>query len=444
MPQQTLSRRQFLKRTATGAAVFPLLLSSKTWAAPPSERLTVGCVGVGKMMGGHLNYLQGRDDVQLVALCDVESRRLETARYLVEKAYTERLGQGSYKSLDITKDFREIAARDDIDAAVIATPDHWHVLVALAMIKSGKDVYCEKPLTLTIREGRELVKAVRRYGRVFQTGSQQRSENGFRIACELVRNGRIGKVHTVYVGVGGPSVDCDLTPQPVPEGLDWNMWLGPAPWRPYNSELAPSIQGEGQIESWSEYDRRIGPFPNFRGYRDYSGGGMTDWGAHHFDIAQWGLGMDDSGPIEAIPPNGKDVEHLTYRYKNGVMMQRRDTGGRAGIVFFGEKGKVMVNRGYLETDPAGIINELPGPNEIHLYRRSPGHHEDWLQAIRLRSKPICDVEIGHRSASVCHVGNIAYWLNRPVKWDPVKEEFPGDDEANRLTQRPMRSPWRLV
>ena len=444
MSRPNISRRQFLKQggaLAASTAVFPLLLSSKTWASPPSERLTLGCIGIGKMMGGHIENLQERGDIQILALCDVEAKRLGIGRRLVEKAYAERLGKGTYKGIDAYKDFREIAARDDIDAAIIATPDHWHTLVSLAMIRSGKDVYCEKPLTLTINDGKMLVETVRRYSRVFQTGSQQRSESCFRVACELVRNGRIGKIHTVYVSVGGPSIECLLPPEPVPDGLDWDRWLGPAPWRPYNSELAPSLK-EGPIENWDEFNRLIGGYPNFRGYRDYSGGGMTDWGAHHFDIAQWGLGMDGSGPVEALPPNGKDAEFLTYRYANGVVMQRRDA-GKAGTMFIGTEGKVMVNRGYLETEPAALMNERLRPDEIHL-RKSPGHHDDWLEAIRNRSKPICDVEIGHRSASVCHLGNIASWLNRPVKWDPVKEEFIGDEEANRMLQRPMRSPWRLA
>ena len=444
MSDRKVSRRQFFKRgvaLGVGAAAFPLILPGRTWAAPPSERITIGCVGTGKMMCSHLSGLSQRDDVQIVALCDVESRRLEIAQRLLNEGYKDRIDKGSCKAVDTCKDFRQIAARTDIDAVLIATPDHWHALVSLAMLKSGKDVYCEKPMTLTINEGKVVRDAVRQYGRVFQTGSQQRSEAGFRIACELVRNGRIGKVHTVHVSVGGPSEECYLPAQPVPEGLDWDMWLGPCPWRPYNSDLAPSLQTL-DVKDWSAFDKSIGPYPNFRGFRDYSGGGMTDWGAHHFDIAQWGLGMDESGPVEAIPPNGKDVEFLTYKYANGVTMQRRDA-GKAGVVFFGETGKVMVNRGYLETDPAGIINELPRPDEIHLYR-SPEHHDDWLQAIRARSKPICDVAIGHRSATVCHIGNIATWLNRPVKWDPVKEEFVNDEEANRWMQRPMRAPWRLA
>jgi predicted dehydrogenase len=422
-------------------AAFPLILSGKTWASPPSERLTIGCVGIGKMMGGHLEDMQGRNDVQIVALCDVESKRLNIGRRLVEKAYGERPGAGGHKGIDVYGDFREVAARTDIDAVMIATPDHWHTLVSLAMLKAGKDVYCEKPLTLTVNEGKMLVQTTRRYGRVFQTGSQQRSEGCFRVACELVRNGRIGEVHTVHVSVGGPSIDCALPSEPVPEGLDWNMWLGPAPWRPYNKELAPSLQ-EGSIDNWDQFNRLIGPYPNFRGYRDYSGGGMTDWGAHHFDIAQWGLGMDGSGPVEVTPPGVNGAEFLTYKYANGIIMQRHEA-GRAGIVFFGDKGKVMVNRGYIQTDPAGLVNQLPQPNEVHLYR-SPGHHDDWLQAIRERRKPICDVEIGHRSASVCHIGNISEWLKRSLKWDPETEEFAGDDEANRFLQRPMRQPWRLA
>ena len=434
------TRRQFFKKAASIVAA-PLILSSKTWASPPSERITIGCVGIGKMGGHHQDYLQGRDEVQIVAMCDVESRRLAIGQYLVEKAYAERFGKGSYTAVATHNDFREIAARNDIDAVLIATPDHWHVLVSLAMVRSSKDVYCEKPLTHTVEEGRVLANAVRQHDRVFQTGSQQRSESGFRIACELVRNGRIGEIKEVHVSVGGSSEECYLPPMPAPEGLDWNFWLGPAPYRPYNSELAPSL-AEGPIESWSDFNKLIGGYPNFRGYKDYSGGGMTDWGAHHFDIAQWGLGMDDSGPGEIIPPDGGDNPYLTYRYANGVVMQRRGA-GQAGVMFVGTEGKVMVNRGYLETEPASLLRDVIGPDEIHLHK-SRGHHEDWFDAIRNRTRPICDVEIGHRSSSVCHIGNIASWLQRPLKWDPAAERFLNDDEANRMTRSSMRAPWRLA
>jgi len=274
-----------------------------------------------------------------------------------------------------------------------------------------------------------LVDTTRRYGRVFQTGSQQRSDDEFRIACELVRSGRIGRVHTVHVNVSGPSVECYLPEQPVPAGLDWDFWLGPAPWRPYNADIAPGLDFDG--------------WPNWRAYRDYSGGGMTDWGAHHFDIAQWGLGMDESGPVDIYPPDGKEIERLTYIYNNGVVMYHGGaTPDRAGVEFIGAEGRVMVNRGYLETDPISLKDVPLGPSDTHLYE-SPGHHDDWLNCIRTRARPICDVAIGHRSVSVCHLGNLAYLLKRPLRWDPENETFPGDDEANRLLFRPMRSPWHV-
>jgi len=437
-----VSRRSFLKKTAgaaSAAALFPYLVPGSALGAegtPPSERLTMAFIGLGKQMGGHISAFLNRDSCQVVALCDVESIRLDRKKAEVEKFYADRNGQGAYPGCAVYKDFREIAARDDIDAVVIATPDHWHALTSLAMMASGKDVYCEKPLTLTIAEGKLMRQTARMYGRVFQTGSQQRSDREFRIACELVRNGRIGKVHTVNVNVGGPSVECHLPGEPVPDGLDWDFWLGPAPWRPYNAIIAPHIDVPG--------------YPNFRLYRDYSGGGMTDWGAHHFDIAQWGLGMDGSGPVEIIPPNGRDVDRLTYKYANGVVMHHGGGAEGAGVEFIGDAGRVMVNRGYLKTDPAGLELEPLGSADVRLYE-SPGHHDDWLRCIATRSKPICDVAIGHSSASVCHLGNIAYWIKRPLRWDPDREVFlrwdnPAelDAEANRLLQRPMRSPWKLA
>lgn len=428
-----LSRRQFVMtagRFATGLGL--VLVSGKSWAQskpePPSERLALGFIGMGKQMRSHLRAMLGRPDVQVVALCDVERIRLEKAQQQVNDFYAERNDRGTYKGCDTYHDFRELLARSDIDAVMIATPDHWHAIPAIEAMKRGKDVYCEKPLTLTINEGKAMVAAARHYGRVFQTGSQQRSEAGFRIACELVRNGRIGKVHTVHVNVGGPPIECNLPAEPVPEGLDWDFWLGPAPWRPYNSDIAPGLDYPG--------------WPNFRAYRDYSGGPMTDWGAHHFDIAQWGLGMDESGPVEIYPPDGKEFQRLTYKYANGVVMYHGGGAAKAGVEFIGTEGRVMVNRGYLETDPPGLLHEPITPNEIHLYE-SPGHHEDWLNCIKTRSRPICDVAIGYRSVTVCHLGNIAYWLKRPLRWDPVKEDFVGDPEASRLMQRAMRSPWTL-
>ncbi len=431
-----LDRRQFLKRAglaAAGAAALPTIVPASAFGAngatAPSERLTLGLIGMGKMMGGHLGAFLGHPDVQIVALCDVEAKRLEKRKAEANEAYARRENLTAYNGIETYHDFRDLLARDDIDAVVIATPDHWHALVAIAAAEAGKDIYCEKPLTHNIEEAQALVKAVRRHGRVFQTGSQQRSEKGFRMACELVRNGRIGKVHTVHVNVGGPPIDCHLPAEPVPEGLDWDFWLGPAPWRPYNSDIAPGMDFEG--------------WPNFRAYRDYAGGGMTDWGAHHFDIAQWGLGMDGSGPVEIIPPHASDAKLLTYKYANGVVMYHGGgAGGKAGVEFIGDGGRVLVNRGYLETDPPSILDEPLGPDDIHLYE-SPGHHQDWLNCIKTRQRPICDVEIGAGSVIVCHLGNIVYRLDRPLRWDPAAGRFVDDEEANRLVGRPMRGEWRI-
>jgi len=267
-----------------------------------------------------------------------------------------------------------------------------------------------------------MAQAVRQYGRVFQTGSQQRSDSKFRFACEMVRSGRIGQVQTVHVGVGGPSSDKQFPEEPIPEGMDWEMWLGPAPWAPYNSERCSGNYGGG-----------------WRQVRDYSGGMMTDWGAHHFDIAQWGLGMDAAGPLEIHPPDGKDYKTLTYKYASGVLMYH---GGANGVLFTGTQGKIEVNRGYLQTWPAELMQVPTAPNEVNLYK-SNNHMADWIECIKTRQRPICDVEVGCRSVTVCHLGNIAYWLGRPLKWDPVNEQILGDEEAGRWLDRPMRAPWRL-
>jgi predicted dehydrogenase len=271
-----------------------------------------------------------------------------------------------------------------------------------------------------------MVKAARKYDRVFQTGSMQRSSSEFRKACELVRNGRIGKVKQVIVDVGPPSRPCDLPEEAMEPGLNWDMWLGPAPMRPYNSVLSP---------------RGVHThFPDWRNYCEYSGGMMTDWGAHHFDIAQWGLGMDDSGPVEIIPPEDpKATRGLRYLYANGVEMIHGDSGG---VLFIGSEGKILVNRGKFEATPASL-GEAPLPdNAIHLYK-SYSHTKDFLDCMRSRKKPICDVEIGCRSVTVCHLGNLAYWHHRHLRWDPVKEQFVGDAEANQWLDRPKRGPWKV-
>ena len=423
MPARELSRRAFLAKASATVAVptiIPATALGLGGRPAPSARLAIAGIGVGGNGGGHLSRYLGSPETQVVAVCEIDSERREAARQKADAKYAEDMNKGSCKGCAAYGDFRELIARDDIDAVWISTPDHWHALIAIAAMREGKDVYCEKPLSLTIHEAREMAKTARRYDRVFQTGSQQRSSFRFWRACELVRNGRIGKLISCHVNVGGPSTDCYLPAQPVPEGLDWNMWLGPAPWRPYNKGLHPA--------SW-------------RGYRDYSGGGMTDWGAHHFDICQWALGMDNSGPVEIIPPDDKDVKWLTYRYANGVLVHRGGyTGPGSGITFKGTDGMIEVSRSHLLSEPKRILDEPIAPGEVRLYH-SNNHAGDWLNCIKTRERPICDVEIGCRSVTVCHLGNIAYWLKRPLRWNPQTERFDGDREADRWLDRPKRAPW---
>jgi predicted dehydrogenase len=390
----------------------------------PSDKIVMGAIGVGGQGTRHIGggiWVQGggflsMPEVQFVAVCDANARNRDHARGIVNKYYANN-DCASYS------DFQELTAREDIDAMLVATPDHWHVLTSIAAARAGKDVYCEKPLSLTIRQARVLADTVKRYGRIFQTGTQQRSWREFRFACELVRNGYIGQVKSITVNVAGPPVWlCDAPQEPQPDWLDWNMWLGPAPWRPYTSKIAPG---------------------GWMAYRDYSGGEMTNWGAHMFDIAQWGLGMDESGPVEIVPPDGKDYKVLTYRYANGTIMTRdkisRDV---PGVRFTGTQGWIEVSRDHLITEPESLTRQTIGPNEIHLYE-SKNHPDNFLQCVRTRSRPASDAEVGCRSVTVCHLGNIAYWLERPLRWDPQKERFLNDAEANRIVARSMRAPWRL-
>lgn len=422
-----MTRREFLRLSAlTGAA--PTVLGAAAWAdearPAPSNRLTLGFIGVGGMGSAQCYTFLDYAETQIVAVCDVRQEPRELRRAQVNERYAAATKSGTYKGCAVYSDYRDLLARDDIDAVVIATPDHWHAIIAIEAVKAGKDVYCQKPLSLTIREAQAMRDAARFYDRVFQTGSQQRSDQKFRHACELVRNGRIGQVRTVQVGVGGPSTEKLLATQPTPDGFDYDMWLGPAPWKPYNS--------------W-----RVDP-TGWREQRDYSGGQMTDWGAHHFDIAQWGLGMDDSGPLKIHPPDGKEYKTLTYKYANGVTMYHGAVDGVEpnGVLFTGTQGKVEVNRGYLRTWPEELAQEFIGPDEINLYV-SNDHQQDWLNCIKSRQRPIADVAIGCSSVTVCHLGNIAYWLNRPLRWNPAQGEIIGDEDASRWLDRPKRAPWHL-
>ena len=419
------NRRDFLKAASTVAAGAPFLLPSHVWGAEnaPSKRLTMGCIGVGTQGRGLLGGFLGKKETQVVAVCDVDTTRREASQKRVDDHYAKQK-QVDYKGCKAYTDFRELLARPDIDAVVIATPDHWHAITAIMACNAKKDVYCEKPLSLTIREARAMVNAARKNERVFQTGSMQRSSREFRKACELVRNGRIGQIKQVIADVGGPSKWCDLPEQEMEKGLDWEFWLGPAPKRPYNSVLSP---------------RGVHThFPDWRNYREYSGGMMTDWGAHHFDIAQWGLGMDESGPVEIIPPEDpKATKGLRYLYANGVELLHGNSGG---VLFKGTEGEILVNRGRFKATPESIEDKPLTDKDIRLYS-SNDHLQDFLNCIKTRQRPICDVEIGCRSVTVCHLGNFAYWNHRRLKWDPAKEVFLGDDEANQWLDRDKRGPW---
>ena len=425
--QSKITRRGFVKGAALAVVAAPTIVPCSVLGGQqqqaPSERITLGFIGVGKMNGYHLSHFLGDPEVRVLAVCDVDTTRREHAKKTVDDRHAS---DEAYKGCDAYNDFHELLARNDIDAVVIATPDHWHTHPIVEAAKAKKDIYCEKPLTLTIAEAKVAIDAVRKHDVVFQTGSQQRSGREFRYACELVRNGRIGKIVRVNAAVGGPSRWCDLPEEEMEPGLDWNLWLGQAPMRPYNSILSPR----------GVHDH----FPAWRNYREYSGGGMTDWGAHHFDIAQWGLGMDESGPVEIIPPEDENAQSgVKYLYENGVELIH---GGPGGVNFVGTEGEIFVDRGKLASKPEEIIKEPIRDDEIHLYQ-SPGHQRDWLNCVRSRKRPICDVEIGARSVTVCHLGNLAYWNRRKLRWDPKNWEFPGDAEANTWRDRQRRDPWQL-
>ncbi|HOK89503.1 MAG TPA: Gfo/Idh/MocA family oxidoreductase [Candidatus Hydrogenedentes bacterium] len=431
-----MSRRGFLK-AACAAAAGPWIIPGRALgldgAVAPSNRITVGFIGMGRMARGHLDGFLQDPECQVLAICDVERYRRERQANRVNEQYAARAGSATYTACDTYNDFRDLCARQDIDVVVIATPNHWHALHAIEALRSGKDVYLEKPLARTIEECEAIVAAVRRYNRVLQVGSQQRSDTAFRFACELVRNGRIGRVREVYANIGGPPNEDNLPGEPCPEGLDWDMWLGPCPSRPFSSTLCP---GEF-VDVWAEW----------RYYRPYAGGLMTDWGAHHFDIAQWGLGRDGSGPVEIIPdlPDTPDVKMLTYVYEDGTRLYRGPGPIKdAGVVFVGDEGMVGVNRGqFLVTVPGRLRYETFGPGEIHLYE-SADHRRNFLECVRTRREPICPAEIGASSATVCHIGNIAYQLKRPLRWDPARRDFVDDPEASRLRARAMRAPWQLT
>jgi len=407
-------------------------------ANTPGNRITIGCIGVGRMGLGDMRQILGFDYTQVVAVCDVDSNRLDYARQKVQDHYAARSTHGTYKGCATYKDFRDLLDRKDIDAVLICTPDHWHALPAIAAAKAGKDIFIEKPLTLTVQEGRILSDTVRRYGRILQVGSQQRSDSRFRFACELVRNGRIGKLHTVKVGL---PIDPGTEPQasmPIPKQLDYQMWLGPTPWAEYTEKRVHPREGYGR--------------PGWLRISDYCCGMITGWGSHHIDIAQWGMAAEHTGPIEVegwaqYPRDGLWNVHgkfrIEYTYANGVkLICAENTKNKQGILFEGTDGWVYVKRRVIDAQPKSLLTSQISPTEIRLYKSS-NHKQNFLDCIRTRSETVAPVEIGHRSNTVCLLGYIAMLLGRKLKWDPKKERFTNDQEANRMLSRPMRSPWSL-
>jgi len=426
-----VTRRQFLK-TAGTLAVAPTIITSSTWGAErpaPSGRLNLGFVGVGTKGRGHLGNFLKFAEVQVMAICEVSKVRRDNAVEMVHKAYAQQKESGVYKGCTGHTDFRELINRQDIDAVVIATPDHWHAITAITAAKAKKDVYCEKPLSHTIVEGRAMVNAAQDNKIIFQTGSQQRTEfNGyFRKAVEYIRSGRIGKVQTIRIGVKGPPRPCDLPPETKPEGVEWDMWVGAAPMREFNHVLCPLDVHKH--------------FPEWRAYKEYGGGALADMGAHHFDIAQWALGMDRSGPTEVIPPQDQHAETgLKFVYANGVEMFH---GGPVACTFEGIGGKILVERKGIESEPKSILQERLGEKDFHLPVVGNSHAKNWLDCIKSRQPPVVDAEIGARSATVCHLAYIGYALRRKLKWDPSKEQFVGDAAANKLLDKERRAPWKL-
>ena len=432
-PSADNSRRKFLKQSASALAGYIIVprfvlggvSHNGSKFIPPSDMVSLGFIGCGKQGKILSNYFLTTNEIRILAISEVYKDKTELMLKTI-KTNQEKNKQPA-NDIGVYNDFRELLTRKDIDAVVIATPDHWHAAVAVRAAEAGKDIYCEKPLALTVKEGRAMVNASRKHNRVFQTGSMQRSWPEFRQAVEIIRNGFIGEIKSIKVNVGPPPIVYDLPEEPIPDGLDWKKWLGPNEFKHFNSELAPPITKD--------------VYPNWRKYKEFGGGQVTDWGAHMFDIAQWALDMDNSGPTEIFAP---DAEHpfLTYKYNNGIIMTHEKWEWNNAVLFTGTEGELRIARGKLETTPISVKTKIIGDRQKHVYK-SENHYKDFLNAVRTRTKPICDVETGHRTATVCNIGNIAYQLKRPLKWDPKKEKFTGDPEANALLGRPMLNEWAI-
>lgn len=419
----TPNRRTFLKKGALAAAstfAAPMFLSAATLGRGqpgPNSRVNIGLIGNGLIMRGHRTYYRTREHTVVAAVCDVDRGRMTSA---LKECQRENNACAGYL------DYEELLARSDVDAVVIGTPDHWHADLSIAAMIAGKDVYVEKPMTLTIEEGKAMVAAEKRYGRILQVGSQQRSESAFRKAAEIVRSGWIGKVREVYCRLGTFPPPSVYPEQPIPDGFNYDKWLGQAPWEPYNEQRVKGIYSGGWRSFWEYGSRKNG-----------------DWGAHHYDITQWALGRDNSGPVLFVP-EGYDQPYQYFEYDDGVRVIR-DWGDRKGhmIRFVGEEGEVMVSRGErIDTTPASLAGRPLSPSDVRLYD-SPDHRANWIEGIYTRKPTICPAMIGHRTATVCQLAGIAERLNRPIKWDPVSQQIQDDPQAALWQARPRRADYQL-
>jgi predicted dehydrogenase len=445
-----MDRRTFMKSgaLALGAVSFPTVVRASVLGRggrpPPSDRIALAVIGTGNQGIGNMLGLLTDPRVQVVAVCDVNRQSAgywngnvagrDPAQQIVNWHYAAEMHSGRYTGCAAYEDYREVLARPDVDAVMTALPDHWHGLTTVEAAIAGKDIYCEKPLSLTVAEGRAMSDAVKKHGRVLQTGSQQRSSANFRQASELVRSGRLGRLHTVRIGLPGGQPDFGRSahrkePEPVPAGFNYDLWLGPAPEAPY----APARC-----------------HVNFRWVLDYSGGQVTDWGGHHPDIAQWALGMDRTGPVAIRNARGVFPDdlwntatefHFEAEYENGVRMIVSNQ-ERQGITFQGDDGWIFVTRGSQESSSPEIWND-PLPASAVRLPVSENHFRNFIDCVISRQETVAPVEAAHRSITIAHLGNIAMKLGRDLRWDPVAERVRNDEQANAMLSRPMRAPWRM-
>lgn len=448
--RSVISRRRFIAGAAIAVAPLILPRGLRAQGGSPGDRLTLGVVGTGQMGNTLLRALVGRDDVEVLAVCDVDTTRREAARQRVEAARSEQTGR-TYRACTAYNDFRALLARTDIDAVVIATPDHWHAYMGIAAVQAGKDVYCEKPLTHNVHEARQLVQAVHRSARVFQTGSQQRSSREFRVAAEIVRNGCLGRIAAVQVHFGDPATPYRGDPEPPEPGLDWDLWCGPGPLVPYNTRLSP---------------RGVHThYPPWRATWEFGGGAVTNWGAHHIDIAHWALGCDGGGPEAVRAPDrwqeAKQGAQLVYAA--GTVLTHVQ--GGEGITFLGSEGELRVYRGKFELRLGGRVvrrfwdrtvdkgtsiarevefaaRDLLTGAKIRL-EESRDHFLNFVDCVRSRRRPICDVEIGARTVIACHVMNFAYRHGANASWDPVRQTFAAGGDQRWLTRDRYRAGWDI-